>query len=501
MNTIELNYGSTIPIESIKVIAESIGISALSDESAKELSDSATYRLKLVLQESKKFMMHSKRCKLLISDIDNALKAFGIEPVFGFHSKQHLPFKYASGGGRELHYTDDKDIDLIEFVNKPLAKLPLDISIHCHWLAIDGIQPNIPENPSPISRDIQKQECVNPIVNLKKPTITKEIPKRSIIVNPQKWSSTETVYVKELATHELSVEQQLYYKEITEACVGSDETRRAEALQSLATDPGLYDMLPRLSSFIAEGVKINVAQSNLALLIYLMRMVKALLENSALYLEKYLHEIIPSVSTCIVSKQLCMRPEIDNHWALRDFASRLMAQICKMFTTSTNQIQTRITRVFTSAIYSDDTPLSSIYGAIEGLSELGIEPIKLFVIPSVRVISEKLDSPELSQNNIDRISINQIKNLLCKVLIPALKTTHQLPENVEEYKKEFGSIGVTLFAAVWKARPSSSSNQTVTQTSTQSETVIGRPVGASLNNSGISQKYILMSQLKYQTSK
>ena len=32
---------------------------------------------------------------------------------------------------------------------------------------------------------------------------------------------------------ELSVEQQLYYKEITEACVGSDETRRSEALNSL----------------------------------------------------------------------------------------------------------------------------------------------------------------------------------------------------------------------------------------------------------------------------
>ena len=52
--------------------------------------------------------------------------------------------------------------------------------------------------------------------------------------------TTETVNVKQLAKHELSVEQQLYYKEITEACVGSDEGRRAEALQSLACDPGLH---------------------------------------------------------------------------------------------------------------------------------------------------------------------------------------------------------------------------------------------------------------------
>lgn len=49
----------------------------------------------------------------------------------------------------------------------------------------------------------------------------------------------------------------MYYKEITEACVGSDETRRSEALQSLATDPGLHQMLPHFTSFIAEGVSLE----------------------------------------------------------------------------------------------------------------------------------------------------------------------------------------------------------------------------------------------------
>ena len=42
----------------------------------------------------------------------------------------------------------------------------------------------------------------------------------------------------------------------------------------------------RLATFIAEGVRVNVVQHNLAILIYLMRMVKSLLENQTLYLEK-----------------------------------------------------------------------------------------------------------------------------------------------------------------------------------------------------------------------
>lgn len=46
-------------------------------------------------------------------------------------------------------------------------------------------------------------------------------------------------------------------------------------------------MLPRMCTFIIEGVRVNVVQNNLALLIYLMRMVKALLDNQSLFLEKY----------------------------------------------------------------------------------------------------------------------------------------------------------------------------------------------------------------------
>ena len=112
-------------------------------------------------------------------------------------------------------------------------------------------------------------------------------------------------------------------------------------------------------------------------------MVKSLLENQTLYLEKYLHELIPAVTTCIVARQLCTRPDVDNHWALRDFASRLMVNICKNFNTSTNNVQTRITRMFSDALKSDKTPLVSCYGAVEGLVELGPEVIKSVVLPQL----------------------------------------------------------------------------------------------------------------------
>ncbi|RXG68129.1 Transcription initiation factor TFIID subunit 6 [Armadillidium vulgare] len=451
------------PLESVKIIGESIGIQSVSDEVAKEVSEDITFRLKNILQDATKFMNHGKRKKLCVSDFDQALQIKNIEvcssvilidiyisnfqPLYGITSKEHIPFRFASGGGRELHFIEDKEIEI------------------AHWLAIEGVQPSIPENPPPISKNLQKKESVDPAAKL-----STQIDKRDEKhIHGRGMKSIETVKVKQLATHELSAEQQLYYKEITEACVGSDEPKRGEALHSLAFDPGLHQMVPRLCTFIAEGVRVNVVQKNLALLIYLMRMAKALLDNQTLYLEKYLHEIVPSVMSCIVSRQLCLKPDMDNHWALRDFAARLISQICKNYNTTTNCLQTRITRVFSRCLNADKTHLSSMYGAIAakqvyhkllGLSELGPEVSKALVLPKLRSLSEKIEQCLESTSTFEKNAVSHIKGLLLKNVAPILKLIRNPPDLVQDYKNDYGYLGSHLQMAVVKARQATSSTTT-----------------------------------------
>lgn len=279
-------YGSSISAESMKVIAESIGVGSLSDDAAKELAEDVSIKLKRIVQDAAKFMHHAKRQKLSVKDIDMSLKVRNIEPQYGFMTKDFIPFRFASGGGRELHFTEDKEIDLNEITANNSIKIPLDLTLRSHWFVVEGTQPTVPENPPPLSKDSQFVDSVNPVIKLDQ-GLNKDAAGKPTTGKIHKLKNVETIHVKQLATHELSVEQQLYYKEITEACVGSDEPRRAEALQSLGSDPGLHEMLPRMCTFIAEGVKVNVVQNNLALLIYLMRMVRALLDNPSLFLEKY----------------------------------------------------------------------------------------------------------------------------------------------------------------------------------------------------------------------
>lgn len=238
------SYGTSLSVESIKVIAESIGLNALPDDAARELADDVSFKLKQIVQDAAKFMHHAKRSKMLTSDIDHSLKVRNVEPQYGFATKDFLPFRFASGGGRELHFVEEKELDLNDIINGQPPKVPLDVALRAHWLVIDGVQPTIPENPPPLARETQLEEAVNPVKKLEGP-LKKDVAGKPTTGKLQKFKTAETVHVKQLATHELSVEQQLYYKEITEACVGSDEIRRIEALQSLSTDPGMiWDISP-----------------------------------------------------------------------------------------------------------------------------------------------------------------------------------------------------------------------------------------------------------------
>lgn len=460
-NSTNSNKSNTrFSISSIRLMCESAELGRISDEAALFMSNQVTQKLRAIVREAEKFSFHSKRRKLITKDIDYALKVMNHQPILGFYSNEIIPFRFATGGGHKIFYYDDKEIELADVIARVnIPKLPQDVAIESHWLAIDGIQPTIPENPPPLTREEQRIECIDPLESLHNRAYAQFTsrgdhhqfypssnvmsiefgpdgrrtlidPNTSTDNNNRRFNLTgsvntnvlkkhvETVQIKQLATHELSVEQQLYYKEITEACVGSIEPKRHHALNSLSHDPGLHQMLPRLCIFISEGVKVNVVHNNLALLIYLMRMVKSLLDNPTLYLEKYLHELCPTVITCIVSKQICNRPEQENHYALRDFASRLLANICRTYNTSTNCLQTRITRLLCKALDNPNLPLSSVYGCISALCELGPEVQQALLVRRLKMIQDRLKSS--SSGHPDGVGISmgspegKIRSLLAK---------------------------------------------------------------------------------------
>ncbi|KAK1416648.1 hypothetical protein QVD17_25763 [Tagetes erecta] len=348
---------SIVPKETVEVIAQSIGINSLSPDAALALAPDVEYRIREIIQEGIKCMHHSKRTTLTTDDVDSALSMRNVEPIYGLASGDPLKFKRALGHN-DLFYIDDKDVDFKDVIEAPLPKAPLDTSLFCHWLAIEGVQPAIPEN-APV-------EVIAALPETKKSELkSEELP----------------VEIRLPVKHVLSRELQLYFNKITELAVSMpDSVLFKEALVSLATDSGLHPLVPYFTCFIEDEVSRGL--NDFQLLFALMRLVWSLLQNPHIHIEPYLHQLMPPVVTCIVAKKLGNRIA-DNHWELRDFTAKLVATICKRFGHNYSSLQTRLTRTLLKAFLDRKRALTQHYGAIQGLAALGPHVVRLLLLPNL----------------------------------------------------------------------------------------------------------------------
>ncbi|KAJ3698313.1 hypothetical protein LUZ61_002018 [Rhynchospora tenuis] len=360
---------SIVPKETIEVIAQSIGISNLSPDVSLALAPDVEYRLREITQEAIKCMRHSKRTVLTADDVDSALNLRNIEPIYGFASGDPLKFKRAIGH-KDLFYLDDREVDFKEVIDTPLPKAPLDTAVVTHWLAIEGVQPAIPENP-PI-------EAIVAPADGKKTDHGKD--------------DSLPIDLKLPIKHVLSRELQMYFDKIGELILGRAETPLfKDALLSLAKDSGLHPLVPYFSYFIADEVSRNL--NNLPILFALMRVVKSLLSNPHIHIEPYLHQMMPSIITCLVAKRVGHQIS-DNHWAIRDFAAKIVASICRRYGHVYHNLQSRLTKTLIHAFLDPSKALTQHYGAIQGLSALGPSVVRLLILPNLETYMQLLD-PEM----------------------------------------------------------------------------------------------------------
>lgn len=257
--------------ENVRDVAESIGITSLSDEVVQNLTADIEYRISSVVEEALKFMRHRRSAVMSTQDISNALRVLGVEPLYGYESTRPLRFGEATiGPGQPLFYVEDEEVDFEKLINAPLPKIPRDTSFTAHWLAVEGVQPSIPQNPT--TAESRNQELVP----------------RGANANPHlaAMSGSDNVAVKPLVKHVLSQELQIYFERVCAALMDeSNSEYRTAALASISSDPGLHQLVPYFVQFIAEKVTHNL--KDLFVLEQAMKLTHALLENKSLYIDLY----------------------------------------------------------------------------------------------------------------------------------------------------------------------------------------------------------------------
>lgn len=378
--------------DTVKDVAESVGVKDLNKDVTSALCRDVEFRMTLVLEQAMKFMRHAQRTILWSSDISQALRVLDVEPLYGYESTR--PLKYGEtliAAGQPLFYVEDEEMDFEKLINAPLPKVPREMSFTAHWLALEGVQPTIPQNPSTITSSTDNRA----IDSLLPKTGTG--PNQTLAAMADSSAST----TKPLVKHILSKELQLYFQKVTSSILDpAQEEYRNAGLASLQEDAGLHQLVPYFVQFVAEKVTHNLR--DLFVLRQMLKIIDALTRNEGLNLAPYVASLIPPVLTCLTGRNLGPGTNSTNgngsspldHFALRDLAASLLKHLCTKFSKYSHGLKPRLARSCLKTFLDPRKTLGAHYGAILGFGAVGGgEVVRSLVIPNLNQYEDVLRGP------------------------------------------------------------------------------------------------------------
>lgn len=334
----------------LQEIARRNNLPALRPNVVKTLLPVVEMQLRKIVQQASKFSRRGKSSKLSVEDLNQALELYNLEPIYGLiNQKQSLSTSSSSSLGMNGFMPDSSGIvSLVQLARAPLPKCPLQPELSLHWLAVDGVQPLIPENPS-----------------------------QTVVTDSSDHPSS------------LPRELQQFYMRVTGVLLAADRGDRPlrAVLAALRDDSGLQDLVPYFSKFIYHHVKGN--SRSLPLLLTLMSAVQALLTNPGIRIEFHLQQLLPAIFTATVAEKLSSSP-YEDHWSLRAQSASIIAGICIKYSSWFPDLQARISKTFIDAL-QNDKPLPTLCGGLLGLSALGQNVVRMLLLPRVKVIGDRLE--------------------------------------------------------------------------------------------------------------
>ena len=277
-----------------------LGISQITTEATADVAHEAELRLRLILQDATKFMAHSKRKCLKVRDIQSVIQMTNCDAIYGpLQGHGHgILYELLSEGGIKRQWDEEektisRDKNMFEFPEEG-PTLPIDgTMLRAHWLAIDGVKPRISQNKFKVGL---------------KGSIGGERMQQPAFLRQSMFAEMHTLLT--YTQHALENRDEAYCKIVGE-CL-SKECFTAE-------------VTPHLTKLIFHAVtKKNSTARDIRCSLHLL---DALLNNKTVRIVHYLHQVLPSLVTCLVKKSVG-RDAREEHWDLRLKAARTMKRIC-----------------------------------------------------------------------------------------------------------------------------------------------------------------------------
>ncbi|KHJ75696.1 hypothetical protein OESDEN_24688, partial [Oesophagostomum dentatum] len=220
-----------------------------------------------------------------------------------------------------------------------------------------------------------------------------------------------------------------------------------EVLHLLSSDPGLQSLVPRFALIIFEGVRCNIAQRNLPVLRNILRLLKTLIDNVQVNLDKCLNDIIPALCSCVVCSEISADLNDKRHFRVREFAALLLAMVCKR--THLADVRARITTLLCRVFTDPRANLSSLYGAIYALGELGCETVASVVFPRLEILRNRIASLK-EELPLQAGDAERVNNLIEKMIARFVRRRKmQGLSDLADFQKAFPGFGEAVYKYVF----------------------------------------------------
>jgi len=377
------------------------------------------------------------RRRLHADDINMALQWRGSEKIYATGI-------VGGGGVANSSSRDDKKVMLEDYLKSEIKiRPPQEVGLTLHWLAVDGVQPNIPQNPGGVgTTGANALKRKHPLVHRVEDDDDDD---------EEDASGGDGVQVTQLLPRLLSEELRLYFSRITGAVERGGATpitrqQQDTALASLILDPGLQELIPFMINYVTKNLYKHLGNPEHCRT--LIRVAKALLANPHIHLELYLHQLLPAILTMVVAHRLSSK-SFDNHWILRYEAALCLVQACNLFGEDYATLKARVLKTLSDAI-GPNRSLSTRYGGLVAITFFGPKAINAFVLPLALEYWNTSESMILNCTDLEeRMEIHMFEQAILNALGVFLGPTNRdAPEAMgmewEELEDTFGDRLVML---------------------------------------------------------
>ncbi|KAK7911445.1 hypothetical protein PG985_013926 [Apiospora marii] len=384
--------------ENVKDVAESVGIGALGDEALRVLSQDVEYRIGQVIVEALRFMRAAKRTNMTVQDMSQALRVLDVEPFTA---------KPASAPAQPLFYIEDEEVDFEKLINAPLPKVPRDMTFTAHWLAIEGVQPSIAQNPSTSEARSQDMLPKGPGANPALPAL----------------AGAQSANFRPAVKHHLSQELILYFEKVQNAILNDDpdpevERLREAALGSISSSPGIHQLIPYFVTFFSNEVTNHL--DDVFILRQVLAATGALVNNPELHLDPYANSLIIPVLTCLMGRRLGSENGTDalkEQYQLRELAASLAGTIVRKFARSNKMLRPKTTRTCLKQFLDPNVPSAVWYGSILGVSAVsGPEGVRILLLPNMKDFDTNMLQKLKEGNENSRLEYEAIIGAVIKAI-------------------------------------------------------------------------------------